>query len=390
MTTPLTYIHADRIIDGTPGGVFEDACLVIENGRVKEILPHCAPPQDAMQLQLRGGTILPGFIDTHLHLMLNPGHPTLYFDPEQPLQDVMLRTVANAQASLRVGVTTVGDCGALNEIIFPLRDAINRGEITGPRILASGRPIVPTGGHGAAMGQHAKGVEEVRAAVRTQTEAGADFIKVMATAGGGEEPGESHYTLEELQALQDEAAKHGLVVAAHAHGSQGIKDCAIAGIERIEHCTFYNGEAGFKFDPDTARMIADKGIIVSPTNVIDYRRIEQGGVGAPRAELNEVWRKLLQFGIRFAASSDAGVTDLMYDDYALIPETMVRELGMSPMEAITACTKTAAEALRVDKELGTLEPGKLADLVIVQGNPLQNIEACRNVQMVMKAGLQVA
>ena len=136
-----------------------------------------------------------------------------------------------------------------------------------------------------------------------------------------------------------------------------------------------------------ADAITDQDIIVSTTNVIDFRRIEQGGEGAPRNELNQVWRKLLAHGVTFAASSDAGVTDLLYDDYALIPELMVSELGMSPIEAIIACTQTGAGALGLQDEIGTIEAGKVADLVAVSGNPLEDITFLRHVKIVMRDGL---
>jgi imidazolonepropionase-like amidohydrolase len=288
---------------------------------------------------------------------------------------------------LRAGVTTIGDCGADNRIIFPVRDAIDREEIIGPRVIASGTPFTPAGGHGAdTIGRGVSGIEELRIAVREQAQAGANFIKVMATSGGGENPGKSHYSVAELTTLREEAAHYGLIVAAHAHGTQGIRDCVTAGIQRIEHCTFYNGQHGFDFDAGTAQAIADQGIIVSPTNVIDYRRIEKGGQGAPRAELNVIWRSLLSAGVCFAASSDAGVTDMYYDDYALIPELMVSELGMSPREAIAACTRNAAAALGLQADLGTLAVGKLADFVAVEGNPLQDITAMRSVHLVGRSG----
>ena len=380
-------IRTGRVIDGTGREPLLDRAVVVGNGRIQTITPWQDNDHQGQLIDLSDATLLPGFIDTHLHITFDPANPNAYYDPEQSVADIVLRTVGNAQAALRSGVTTIGDCGAENHIIFPVREAINRGELIGLRILASGAAIVPEGGHGAdRIGKIASGIDGVRTAVAQQAQAGADFIKVMATSGGGEEPGTSHYTLEELAALREEAARHGLIVAAHAHGSQGIRDCVLAGIQRIEHCTFYNGEAGFAFDAEVAQTIAAKGIILSPTNVIDYRRIEQGGQGAPRAELNEIWRQLLAHGVAFAASSDAGVPDILFDDYALIPELLVKELGMPPMVAIVACTQTAAAALGLQSEIGTIAVGKEADLVAVAGNPLDDITALRQVQMVLRGG----
>ncbi len=382
-----TVIRAGRVLDGTGREPLLDQVVVVADGRIQAITPWPDNTHQGKIVDLSDATLLPGFIDTHLHITFNPANPDAYYNPEQSVAEIVLRTVGNAQAALRSGVTTIGDCGAENRIIFPVREAISRGELVGPRIWASGAAIVPEGGHGAErIGKIASGVDGVRTAVAEQAQAGADFIKVMATAGGGEEPGQSHYDLAELTALREEATRHGLIVAAHAHGTQGIRDCVQAGIQRIEHCTFYNGASGFDFEADTVRTIVAKGIIVSPTNVIDYRRIEQGGPGAPRPELNEIWRQLLAHGVAFAASSDAGVPDILYDDYALIPELMVAELGMTPMAAIMACTQTAAAALCLLDEIGTLTVGKVADMVAVSGNPLLNISALRQVQMVWRNG----
>jgi imidazolonepropionase-like amidohydrolase len=383
----LKIIKAKRIIDGTGAGLLLEHAVLLKDGCIQAIIPWDEIKFDAEILDLGDMTLLPGFIDTHLHITLDPGNPNGYYDPEQNPYEIILRAVSNAQSALRAGITTIGDCGARNEIIFPVRQAFNDGALIGPRILTSGNAIATVGGHGVdRIGRIASGIAEIQNAVRQQAEAGADFIKVMATSGGGEQPGESHYGVKELTALREEAEKYNLVVAAHAHGTQGIRDCVAAGIQRIEHCSFFNGEAGFDFDSQAAQAIADQGIIVSPTNVIDYRRIEQGGVGAPRDGLNTIWKNLLAHGVSFAASSDAGVTDMFYDDYALIPSLMVSELGMSPMDAILACTQTAAKALGLQDEIGTLEVGKTADMVAVYGNPLEEIDAIRQVYLVMRAG----
>ena len=385
----MKIIKAAQLIDGTGAEPLLHHAVIIQDDQIKQIIPQAeaislAP--EAQVIDLGQATLLPGFIDTHLHLTFDPTLAVGYYDPAQPAAEIVLRSVGNAQAALRSGVTTLGDCGAQNHIIFPVREAINRGQVIGPRILASGEALVPPGGHGAErIGKIASGVEALRLAVQAQVQAGADFIKVMATGGGGEDPSECHYDVAELTAIREEAARFGKIVAAHAHGSQGIHHCIAAGIQRIEHCTFYDGDH-FAFDPTAAQAIVAQGIIVSPTNVIDYRRLERKGQGAPRAALNEVWRHLLAVGVSFAASSDAGVPDILYDDYALIPELMVTELGMSPPQAILAATSVAAQALRLADTVGTLQAGKQADLVAVSGDPWQDITALRHVRMVIVGG----
>ena len=313
-------IRAGRLIDGNACEIQVDQAVVVENDRLLSLLPWGEVAAPDAFLDLSHLTLLPGFIDTHLHITLDPTKPVFY-DPKQDPIEITLRAISNAQSALRAGVTTLGDCGAENRIIFPVREAIEKEQIVGPRMLVSGAPLAPAGGHGTQLfGGGVSGIDNIRTAVREQIQSGADFIKVMATSGGGEKPGESHYGIPELTAAREEAARYGRVVAAHAHGTQGIRDCVTAGIQRIEHCTFFSGESGVGFNPQVAQAIADQGIIVSPTNIIDYRRIEKGGKGAPREELNKIWRSLLAYGVSFAASSDAGVTDMFYDDYALIPQ----------------------------------------------------------------------
>lgn len=357
--------------------------ICVQNGRIAEI--RTGGSVDAADaIDLGEVTLLPGFIDTHLHLACDPSRRP-YFDPNESHTRVLLRAVGNAQRLLRAGVTTVGDCGGPNDVIFPLRDAIAEGTLQGPRIVASGAPILIRGGHGAEFGREADTRDELLQAVDEQIEAGADFIKIMATGGGGEGPGTAYYSAADLRAVVERAQGAGKLVAAHAHGRAGIRNCVEAGIQRIEHSSFF-GNDGSEFDESLAREIAARGIHVSPTNVIDYRRLQQGGAGAPRELLNRNWRAQYELGVKFAASSDAGVTDMLYKDYALIPELMVSELGMTPGQAIAACTRIAAETLGLDEEIGSLEIGKAADIVAVKGNPLDDITALGRIAWVMRGG----
>jgi imidazolonepropionase-like amidohydrolase len=379
-------IRTGCLIDGVNPTPRFDQAIRLNEGWIASI-EDWLPGETALHLDLSPFVVMPGLIDTHVHLTFDPGASGSPYDPQEARERIIQRTRENSQAMLSAGVTTAGDCGAQDEVIFPARQACQLDPACGPRILTSGYAIVPQGGHAAELiGREASGVDELRRAVLERAAAGADFIKVMATAGGGESPGQSHYNLEELIAIREAAEGCGLVVVAHAHGVQGIRDCVQAEIHRIEHCTFYAPDGSFAFDPAIAREIARQGIIVTPTNAIDYRRIAWGGEGAPREELIRIWRQLLEAGVAFAAGSDAGVKDIFYADYALIAELMVGELGMSPWQALQACTRTAAMALRLENTVGALEPGKQADLVVLAGNPLEDITALRKVSQVIRNG----
>lgn len=386
---PVTVIKAGRVIDGTGRDPLLDQAIVVRDGRIQSITPWKDNQVEKKIIDLGNATLLPGFIDVHVHLMLDAARGPVFDSEIDTEKALLIRTIGNAQAMLRAGVTTVCDAGAVNEIIFPVRDGINTGVIVGPRILASGAVITTEGGHGDQFGRLTSGVEDARQAVNEQVAAGADLIKIMATGGGGEDPGESLFTLTELGAMKKEADRLGVRVAAHCHGTEGIRFCVAAGIHRIEHCTFINLE-GSLFDAGITADIVRKGIFVCPTNVVDYRQMEQQGGSeeglAPRSQLNVTWRKIGQSGAKIVAGSDAGVTLIHHDDYALIWELMVTELEMSPMEAIVSGTSTAALALGMEDELGTLAVGKSADIVAVRGNPLADISAVRQVNMVMHGG----
>lgn len=396
----LRVIRADRILDGMGGEMLRNQAVVVEDDRIREIRPWddkalASLSRDADVVDLGDVTLLPGLIDCHVHVTTDAdkfsadGPPSDI--PQERDEDVLLRAVGNAQAALSAGVTTVCDCGAPNHLIFALREAIEKGVVQGPRLIASGSAITTAKGHGHYVGQVAEGIEEMRRAVAEQAAAGADFIKIMMTGGGGSGPGESQYSQEELQAAVVEARQLGKRVTTHCHGTEGIKIAVEAGVDRIEHCTFVkDGVPGF--EPDIAQAIVQKGVYVCPTNVVDYRQKqmlddpEKLRHIAPRAQLNVTWRKLLDAGVTFVAGSDAGISQVFCDDYALIMELMVDELGMSPMQAILAGTRVAAEALGLADEIGTLEVGKQADLVAVAGNPLDDIQSLRDIRLVMVGG----
>jgi len=400
----LKIIQATRIIDGRGGEPLTNQAIVIQDGWIRDLKPWgdesvTSLDQEAEIVNADSDTVLPGLIDAHVHLTLNADKFSADKEPKdvpaESDESILLRAVGNAQAALRAGVTTVCDCGGQNHLIFALREAIKDGVIQGPRVIASGSVITTAGGHGGFSSREAKGREEVRQAVTEQVEAGADFIKIMMTGGGGKNPGSSQYDLAELAAATAEARRLGKRVAVHCHGTTGIKDAVEAGVTRIEHCSFVKpGVPDFdtEFDSDIAKAIAQRGIYVCPTNTVDYRQIQILGDSdkvkqlAPRAQLNTTWRELLRYGVQFIAGSDAGVSQVFCDDYARIMELMVGELGMSPMQAILAGTQVVAEAMGMENAIGTLEVGKRADLIAVSGNPLEDITALRKIRLVMIGG----
>ena len=366
-------------------------------------------PPDATEIDLSGKTLLPGFIDCHVHIMGNPD-PRLSPSPSNvPIRDAaylkgraLLQAVQACRNTLQAGFTTIRDLGAPNEV-FALRDSLLAGEIVGPRLLSAGKGITHTGGHGTEysndMAHVADGADEVLKAIRYQAVAGADAIKII----GGTRPalsppfrGRAGYTTEELIPGVEEAHQAGLKVAAHAHShTEGIKNCIRAGVDSIEH--------GFPLDEEAADMMAERGTFLCPTlSVVPAaaQAIEEGLWTYPGSE-DQVKRmetyarntiKLAkQAGVKVALSTDAAMPLVFHGDNAHEFELMV-EYGLSPMEAIVAGTRNAAENIGLLNDTGTIEVGKFADLVVVSGDPLENISILRDVariDMVMKEGTVV-
>jgi imidazolonepropionase-like amidohydrolase len=387
-------LRAKRVVDCRGRVALLDQIIILQDGLIVDIKPW--GDEDVASLGQEQGvadageaTLLPGLIDMHTHLTL---------DPEANITDVLvesdesilLRAVGNAQAALEAGVTTVCDCGAPNRLIFPLREAVRSGVVRGPRVVASGNLITTSGGHGHSIGREADSAEEVRQAVREQVDAGSDFVKIMATGGGGCPAGQ--YGHAELQAAAAEARRLGKRLVAHCHGTEGIEAAVQAGVSRVEHCTFLeSGHSNFR--PDIAEAIVRKGIYVCPTNAVDHRLRQTSEPSAATEEqlamwsqIISTWRQLLDYGVRFVVGTDAGIPGMYCDDAALVMKLMVEELRMTPLQAILAGTKVAAEALGMDDEIGTLAAGKRADIIAVDGNPLEDIGALGRVRLVMRGG----
>lgn len=393
MTSAGQLIRDVQLIDGTGAAPVAGQSVVIEGSKVSWIGPTRSAAAFTPERVIDGGgrTLLPGLINAHVHLC-NDGAPDLF---AQVMADSIplatLRAARNARLTLESGVTTVRDCGAADNIVIELGRAIADGFIEGPRVRAAGRVITMTGGHGHFMGREADGPDAVRQATRAEIKEGADFIKVMATGGvltPGVDPGNTALQLDELRVVADEAHNSGRRVTTHAIGNAGIKNALRAGIDSIEH--------GFYLDDEALDLAVSQGTFLVPTLIAIASIIDNGvdaGVpawvvakAAEQAEANRAsFKAAVDSGMKVAAGTDAGTPFNRHYDMAREMAMMVR-FGLTPMQAITAATRNSAENLDVLHSVGTIEVGKLADLLLVDGDPSVDIESMSRVVLVTKDG----
>lgn len=378
------------------GSVIEKGAIVVDGGSIAYAGPlqRCPISKKDTVFDLEGKTLLPGLIDCHVHLCLDgsPDPMTRLLGESVPV--VALKMARHARLTLEGGITTIRDLGSRDYIDIAIRDGIASGLIPGPRMLCSGRAICMTGGHGWQFGKEADGVDAVRGAVREQLKAGVDVVKLMATGGiltKGVEPGSTQYTLEELMAGVEEAKKAGRRTATHAQGTEGIKNAIWAGIDSIEHGIFLDDEA--------VELIKERNVYLIPTLNAPYQIVKAGtkrGVPAFAVEKSkavvrthlESVRKARKAGVPIAMGTDAGTPFNLHGENGVELELLTR-VGMTSMEAIMAGTKVASEVLGLEKWLGTLEPGKLADLIVLDGDPLEEIALLQDnerIRAIMKEG----
>ncbi len=384
-----TVFRKENVIVGT-GQVNERGTVVVDGNLVKFVGPAKKYPsskKDAV-FDISGKTVLPGLIDAHIHICVDGSPDPITSLLKDSVPQITLKAADHARRTLEAGVTTVRDMGGKDYIDIAIRDGIESGILQGPRMLCSGKPVCMTGGHGWQFGREANGMDEVRAAVREQLKAGADLIKLMATGGimtKGVEPGSTQFTLEELIAGVEEAKKAGRRTATHAQGTEGIKNALWAGINSIEH--------GFFLDDEAIELILEMKAFVVPTLCAPYHIIKEGvrrGVPAFAVEksksvMKSHWqsvKKAHKARVPIAMGTDAGTPFNRHGENLKEMELLVR-IGFTPMEAIVATTKTASEVLGLEKKIGTLEKGKLADLVIIDGDPLENIGVLQHKEKIM-------
>jgi len=369
-----------RVIVGD-GRMIENATVLVEGGSILKIAKNSLSiPKNTQKISLEHRTLLPGFIDAHIHICMDGSADPMTASLTESPTITALKAAESARRTLMAGITTVRDMGGKDGIDFGLRQAIASGLIPGPRMLVSGQLICMTGGHGWQVGLEADGPDEVRRAAREQIKAGADIVKLMATGGvltPAVEPGSEQFTEAELHAGVEEAHKAGKKTATHAMGTRGIKNALRAGIDSIEH--------GVYLDDETVSMMIERNIPLIPTISALYN-IETRGVeaGIPAFAVEktlmvkpfhlESIRMAREAGISVAAGTDAGTPFNRHGENLGEIKLLVDYGGFSPMGAIKAGTGNAAKVLGLEDELGTVAEGKVADLVMVEGNPLDDID----------------
>jgi imidazolonepropionase-like amidohydrolase len=372
------------IIDGK-GDFSARGFVVVENNRICEVGKGAGPRNKKAHevIDLGGRCLLPGVIDCHVHLCLDGSA-----DPIQSLQKdtpalATLKAAKNAHLSLLAGVTTVRDLGSLQGVSVSVRDAINLGVANGSRVVCSNQAVCITGGQGWQFSRQADGVDGVRQAVREQLRAGAEVIKMMATGGvmtPGIEPGSPQFTLEELKAGAEEAHKAGRRIASHAQGNEGIKNSLRADFDTIEHGIFLDDEAIALFLEKKATLIPT---LSAPFNIME--KGEKSGIPSYVIEKTrrvkdshiESAKRAYKAGIKIGMGADAGTPFNRHGENLRELELLVG-LGLSPMEAISSATRIASETLGLGSQIGTIEAGKWADLIVVEGDPLKDIAVLQN------------
>ncbi|MGH2617641.1 MAG: metal-dependent hydrolase family protein, partial [Thermomicrobiales bacterium] len=349
-----------------------------------------------------GLTVLPGFIDVHVHLMFGSG-PRTYDDVVTHDSDelMLLRGARNAYLHLRAGVTTLRDCGARNRVTFNLREGADAELFLTPRLQLCGRPLTITGGHFWWCNEEADGVDGVRAATRRLLKDGADFIKIMASGGAATDSWFASYSVEEMAAAVAEAHQVGKKTTAHCLAAESIARAVDAGIDQIEHFNFLHPDGSRVFDERVAEKILARGVFMSPTIQTSYRQLErlqerEGALTPPERALLEEYRYKIETKLDFVRRFyEMGAPIVMgtdaiqqFGDYALGLELLHRA-GLSPMDVILAATGRAARAIGSESEVGMVCPGKHADFLFIDGDPLVDVRALGRIVSVVQAGRTV-
>ncbi len=412
----LKVILPGKLIDGIAGQTQEGMAVAIQGSSIKWV----GPTSEAASLSTNGadreileftqGTLLAGMFDIHTHTnMPGDGRTGEQVNKDDNDEIRLLRSAQNAAAAIASGVTTMCDCGSWNRNGFALKEGLAEGIVEGPRVLVSGPPLTVTGGHLWYMGGEADGMDAVRSRVRDMVKQGADFIKIAASGGSTStsDPYRAAYSAEELNAIVEEAHNRNRPVLAHCRCTDAINMALDAGVDSILHCAFYDNDGCYRFDQQTADRLAASEVWLNPTMGLgnanrerlikikgerdltedEEERLERSTVAGTNSLAQ--FSALVKAGVKLVGGSDCGWSYYPFGDFQ--GEVMsLHSAGLTRIEAIHAGTRSPAAALGISDTIGTIEAGKAADLLVVNGDPSQDLESLRDVVAVFKAGKRVA
>lgn len=383
-------LHNCRVIDGVADVARENCDVIVEHGKILAVeAVRDRSSGEHYVIPVTGMTILPGLIDCHSHYLIYPWGPDPFkLGVDGSHGQLVLQGARCASVALLSGVTTTRDAGAADGLNLILRDAIHNGLVPGPRIVAAGRSITITGGHGCNFGREADGIDELRKAVREEMRHGADVIKIIASEAAmraGPEAGVEELTQNEIEVIVSEARRRGLRSFSHAQNSKSVVRSALGGVHSVEHA--------FLADTQSIRTLRECGTALVPTLAVTAVTLERTDLPEwYRSRMLEIQKmhwtsceKAISEGVSVVAGTDCGVP-------GILPNMLWREIcllnerGLKPMDAIKAATIRAAELVGLDHIIGSIEPGKQADLIAVQGNPVNDLACLSDVAVVMKAG----
>jgi imidazolonepropionase-like amidohydrolase len=401
----MLKIYAGTVIDGVQDYPLENQVICVEDGVIQAISDIELEGTEPLGMggdqvfDASTSVVMPGLIDGHVHALSEPGSSSQL---GKGGERALLRALTNLQTLCRSGVTTVRDCGGEHSL-FVLRDAIDEGLVIGPRVIASGPPLTTRGGHCHWFGHEADSLEELVSGTDLLVQSGADLVKVMGDGGfstHGSDRYKPQYSVDAINAVCVRAHQLGRPVAIHVHSCAAIRNAVEAGVDTIEHCTWLGPDDatyGTCYDPDLVDEMAERNIYVSCT----FGGAERGKRKTAQKEgrLDQYLherdtfvqnrRKMLLQGVRIFVGTDAGAGSIAFASYPMAVEDFVFLWGLKPIEAIRMATIVAAQAIGVGDSVGSLEVGKRADMLVLQGNPLSSIGNIRSVSAVFKDGRQI-
>lgn len=405
----MLVIQVGELIDGISNDTKKNISIIINGNSIVDIKPtgELAIPSglDYKLIDYSDKTILPGLIDSHVHLTgIGDGRSGDQL-AELPDEVLSINMANNAKKHLHSGVTTVRDCGAKNDTAFHLRTAAQMGIIESPRLVLSGRPLAIIGGHLSYFGEQITGTNECRAAVRYLIKQGADFIKVTASGGSTNTsfPLKPSFSQEELNVIVEEAHKFGKHVAAHCHNSESMVRSLKAGVDTIIHGVFKESDGTNKYREDVVELMLKNNTFVNPTlapgmmrvKIMENKKNEGNFSESDQEEMDKVlfeheyrmecFNKMYEAGISMSAGSDSAWGAYEMGNFFLDIEGHVAG-GQSPMEAIKSATSVASQSCWIDDSIGSIEIGKLADMIVLDESPVNQIENLRTISEVIKDG----